>query len=131
MHRLTDHLGWERPLRSSPTTEPALPSPPINRVPKHHIHTNVYLFIKGRQNSRQLSYTWCLEQTREPRTQKCQKNYNSWKTKEMVCNNKYLWKPVTLKRESSRFKDFQVNPVIKQNLNLQGQLDSMVPWDML
>lgn len=48
IHRLIDHLSWKRPQRSSPTTKPALPSLSLNPVPKHHIHTNVYLFFTGK-----------------------------------------------------------------------------------
>jgi len=35
-----NHVGWKRLLRSlSPNVKLALPSPPINHVPKHHIYT--------------------------------------------------------------------------------------------
>ncbi|KAK4826673.1 LOW QUALITY PROTEIN: hypothetical protein QYF61_010682 [Mycteria americana] len=38
----TNCLGWKRPLRlSSPTVNLALPSPPLNYGPKHHIYTSL------------------------------------------------------------------------------------------
>ena len=34
-----NHLGWKRPLKSlSPTVNLALPSPPLNHVPKCHVY---------------------------------------------------------------------------------------------
>lgn len=34
-----NHKSWKRPLRSSSaTTNPVLPGPPLNPVPKHHIY---------------------------------------------------------------------------------------------
>ncbi|KAK4826053.1 hypothetical protein QYF61_004168 [Mycteria americana] len=39
--------GWKRPLRSSsPTSNLALPSPPLNHVPKHHIYTS-FKYLQG------------------------------------------------------------------------------------
>jgi len=42
-----NHLGWKRPLRSSsPTVNLALPTPPLNHVPKHHIYVS-FKYVQG------------------------------------------------------------------------------------
>jgi len=42
-----NHLGWKRTLRSSsPTTNPTLPSPPLNHVPKCHSYMS-FKYLQG------------------------------------------------------------------------------------
>lgn len=41
--KLYNHLGWKRFLRSNPTINPELPSPPMNHVLKNHINVSFKL----------------------------------------------------------------------------------------
>jgi len=46
-HRLINHLGWKRPLRSScPAVNLTRPSPPLNHVPKHHVYNGRHMIGK-------------------------------------------------------------------------------------
>ncbi|KAK4817794.1 hypothetical protein QYF61_027798 [Mycteria americana] len=41
-----NHIGWKRPLRSSPTVSLTLPRPPLYHVPKHLIQTS-FKYLQG------------------------------------------------------------------------------------